>query len=255
MRKSIKIVLLGLALVLVLGAGLLIFGYFKGSALLQKDQQLVEDLQTFKSQDSKAYMEYSVRFNKAGEFERGFKYLNKAVELDPLKHLGYRGWIRLRKLRDYDKALTDFNQLDSLTPNVVDAPWGEDIDFLRGECFFGQGQYLKAIEAFNRGIQNHGEGWVDIQTFVYLGLCEYELGNFKKAILEFERALRQSENTCEAHFGMARTYEKLEQKSKAIESARLAEENIGYRREDNYNEFLNEVYLSEIQEFREQLLK
>ena len=86
-------------------------------------------------------------------------------------------------------------------------------------------------------------------------MSEYELGNYEKAILEFERALKQSANTCEALFGMSKVYEKLGDKSKAIEFARLAEQSIAFKRDDVYNEFLNEVYLSEIQEFRQNLSK
>ncbi|MBG7610769.1 tetratricopeptide repeat protein, partial [Polaribacter sp. BAL334] len=98
--------------------------------------------------NSDAWMERSVSYNKSGDFKQGFEYLNKAVELNPTSHLGYRAWIRLRKIRDYDKALADFDRLDSLTPNFVDAPWGENIDFLRGECYFGIKDYRKAIDLF-----------------------------------------------------------------------------------------------------------
>lgn len=205
--------------------------------------------------NSDAWMERSVAWNKAGDFNQGFKYLNKAVELEPAKHLGYRGWIRLRKMRDYDKALLDFASLDSLTPNVVDAPWGEDIDFLRGECYYGKKDYLKAIESFNRNIKNQKEDWADIHSFVYLGLCEYELGNYEKSISEFQRALRQSENIPESYFGMAKAYLKLGQIEKANENILKAEESISSKRDDYYNEFLNEIYLSEILEFKQTFRK
>tara|TARA_B110000238_G_scaffold186271_1_gene215256 strand:+ start:391 stop:1170 length:780 start_codon:yes stop_codon:yes gene_type:complete len=202
-----------------------------------------------------AWMELSVSYNKAGDFKKGFKYLNKAVDLSPSSHLGYRGWIRLRKIRDYDKALIDFDRLDSLTPKFVDAPWGENIDFLRGECYFGKKNYQKAIESFNLNIKNNKEDWVDIHTFVYLGLCEYELGNYEKAISEFQRALKQSEFTPESYFGIAKAYKKLGEIEKANENLLNAEKNIAYKRNDIYNEFLNEIYLSEILEFKKQLNK
>jgi tetratricopeptide (TPR) repeat protein len=205
--------------------------------------------------NSDAWMERSGSFNKAGDFNKGFEYLDKAVELEPEKHLGYRGWIRLRKMRDYDKALLDFAKLDSLTPNVVDAPWGEDIDFLRGECYYGKMDYQKAIELFNRNIKNQKEDWADIHSFVYLGLCEYELGNYENAISEFQRALKQSKNTPESYFGMAKAYKKLGQIEKAKENLLKTEENIGYKRDDVYNEFLNEIYLSEVLEFKKELNK
>ncbi len=204
---------------------------------------------------SDAYFEKSVAFNKRGEYAKGFELLDKAVKLDPKLHLGYRGWMKLRKLRDYENALRDFNKLDSLTPNFVDSPWGEDIDFLRGECYYGKKNYKKAIELFNRNIKNQKEDWADIHTFVYLGLCEYELGNYKKAISEFKRGLKQSENLCEAHFGIAKSYKELGQMDKAKEFLLKAEENIAYKRDDVYNEFLNEIYLSEILEFKQQLNK
>ncbi|GAB1856196.1 tetratricopeptide repeat protein [Flavobacteriaceae bacterium MHTCC 0001] len=207
----------------------------------------------YDQENSHAWMELSVAFNKAGDFEKGFEYLNKAVELNPASHLGYRGWIRLRKMRDYDKALIDFDRLDSLTPNFIDAPWGEDIDFLRGECYFGKKEYKKAIELFNRNIKNQKEDWADIQSFVYLGLCEYELGNYDKAISDFKRAIKQSEYVPESFYGMAKAYQKIGQFGKAKENILKAENNMNYKRDDVYNEYLNEIYMSQIQEFKQKI--
>ena len=204
---------------------------------------------------SDVYFEQSVAFNKRGEYAKGFELLNKAVELEPESHLGYRGWLKLRKLRAYESALNDFNRLDSLTTNFVDAPWGENIDFLRGECYFGKNNYKKAFENFNLNVENNKEDWVDIHTFVYLGLCEYELGNYEKSISEFERALKQSEFTPESYFGIAKAFEKLGEIEKSKENILNAEKNIAYKRNDMYNEFLNEIYLSEIMEFKQELNK
>jgi tetratricopeptide (TPR) repeat protein len=156
-------------------------------------------------------------------------------------------------MRDYDKALIDFDRLDNLTPDFVDAPWGEDIDFLRGECYFGKKNYEKAIEFFNRNIKNQKEDWADIHSFVYLGICEYELGNYEKSISEFQRALKQSKRIPESYFGIARAYQKLGQIEKARENILKAEENIASKRDDYYNEFLNEIYLSEVLELKQTL--
>ncbi|MDO6489861.1 MULTISPECIES: tetratricopeptide repeat protein [Cellulophaga] len=253
MKKFFKIFgyIVGAILVIAIGFG--IYLYFWNENRIEKSKELSQRIENFESQDSDEYMEYSVHLNKAGDFENGFKYLNKAVELDPKLHLGYRGWIRLRKMRDYYKALEDFDQLDSLTPNFVDAPWGEDIDFLRGECYFGKKEYKKAIDFFNRNIKNQKEDWADIHSFVYLGLCEYQLGNYEKAITEFQRALKQTENVPESYFGMAKAYQKLGQIEKVKENILKAENSIHYKRDDVYNEFLNEIYLSEILEFKQKL--
>jgi tetratricopeptide (TPR) repeat protein len=225
-------------------------GHLQGSLLSQK----MFDVLTYQYPDySDAYFEQSVALNKYGNFAKGFELLDQAVELDPYLHLGYRGYMKLRFLRDFDGALKDFNRLDSLTPNVVDAAWGEDIDFLRGECFYGKKDYQKAIKMFNRNIKNHTEEWVDINSMVYLGLCEYELGNYKKSISEFHRALNQSEYTAEAYFGIAKAHHKLGEVDEAKENIVLAEKNIGYKRDDAYNEYLNEIYLFEILDFKQKL--
>ncbi|QNK78286.1 tetratricopeptide repeat protein [Winogradskyella sp. PAMC22761] len=220
---------------------------------LYLSQSMFEILKFQNPDYSDVYFEQSVAFNKRGEYAKGFELLDKAVELDPKLHLGYRGWMKLRKLRDFDNALSDFNTLDSLTPKFVDAPWGEDIDFLRGECYFGKKNYQKAIELFNRNIKNQKEDWADIHSFVYLGLCEYELGNYEKSISEFQRALKQTDNVPESHFGMAKAYQKLGQNEKAKENILKAENSLHYKRDDVYNEFLNEIYLFEIIEFNQQL--
>lgn len=143
--------------------------------------------------------------------------------------------------------------MDSLTPDFNDAPWGENINFLRGECYFGKKDFKKAIEHFNLNIENQKEDWADVQSFVYLGLCEYELGNYEKSITEFKRALKQYDKTPESYFGMAKSYQKLGLIEMARENILKAEDKIAYKRKDYYNEFLNEIYLSEIIEFKEQL--
>jgi tetratricopeptide (TPR) repeat protein len=255
LKKFFKILGIVFGIILTLALGFSIYLYFWNKERVKTAKDLSQKIENFESNDSDEYMEYSVRLNKSGDFENGFKYLNKAVELNPPSHLGYRGWIRLRKMRDYDKALIDFDRLDSLTPNFVDSPWGEGIDFLRGECYYGKKEYKKAIELFNLNIKNNKEDWVDIHTFVYLGLCEYELGNYEKAISEFKRALNQFEYTPEPYFGMAKAYQKLGEIKKAKENILKAENNIHYKRDNVYNEFLSEIYLSEILEFKQQLNK
>ena len=216
--------------------------------------QTLFDALTWQHPDyAKAYFEQSVALNKRGEYAKGFRLLDRAVELDPKMHLGYRGYMKLRFLRDYDAALADLDRLDSLTPKYTDAPWGEDIDFLRGEAWFGKGNYEKAIEVFNRSLENQGEDWADIQTFVYLGIAEHELGNYERAISEFNKALKQSASTPEAHLGLAQAYQKTGEPAMAREHLLEAKKSINYKREDSYNEYLNEIYPMDIVSLKEEL--
>lgn len=64
---------------------------------------------------SYAWFEKSVPYLKRGLFVEWRKLIDKAVELDPLQHLGYRGWCRYQFLRDYKGAIEDLEKLDQLT--------------------------------------------------------------------------------------------------------------------------------------------
>ena len=207
---------------------------------------LFEILKFQNPDNSDIYFEQSVAYNKYGYHDKGFELLDQVVDLQPKLHIGYRGYMKLRFLRDYDGALADFNRLDSLTPNFNDAPWGENIDFLRGECHYGNKDYQKAIDAFQLNIDNQDPGWADIQSFVYLGMCEYKLGNYEKAVTDLNKALEESDKTPEAYFYLAKVYKAIDSLPQARENIIKAKENMAYKRTDYYNEYLNEIYLSEV---------
>lgn len=261
MKKIFRIIKVILILVFFAFSGFLIYFLFltpkeqrfKAAAGMQglHLSQTMFDVLTLQHPDfAKAYFEQSVAWNKRGEYARGFALLDKAVELDPKMHLGYRGYMKLRFLRFYDDALADFDRLDSLTPNFRDAPWGEDIDFLRGEAYFGKEDYQQAITCFKRSIEQQGEEWADVNSFVYLGLCEAEMGNYEQAKIEFSKALKHYPTTPEAHYGLAEIYHKSGDHKYAKEHLLKAEENLKYKREDPYNEYLNEIHAGNLEELK-----
>jgi len=209
-------------------------------------QSLFEILKVQDPENDKIYFEQSVPFNKRGYYAKGFSLLDRAVELNPKIHLGYRGYMKLRFLRNYDAALKDFNRLDTLTPNFVDAPWGEDIDFLRGEAYFGLGDYEKAINHFKKSIENQGEDWVDNQTYVFLGLSAYKMGKLQEATNYHQKALSQSQYTVESHIALAKIYAEQDKMEIAKTHLKQARKYFNYKRDDVYNEYLNEVYKSDL---------
>ena len=264
MKRVFKIFKLLLAVLFMVYSGIIIFflgfsdkeerydlaAHMQGANL---SQSIFEILKFQDPLNSRIYFEQSVPFNKRGDHERGFELLDKAVEYDSIENLGYRGYMKLRFLRDFEGAIQDFDNLDILTPNVIDTPWGEDIDFVRGESYFGLGDYQRAINHFTRSIENQGEDWVDIQAFVYLGICEFKLDNPEKAIASYKKAIDQSKYVCEAHLGLAEVYYEIGETEKAEEHVLKAEQYFIYKRDDPYNEFLNEIYISDIELLKHKL--
>ncbi len=199
---------------------------------------------------SDAYFEKSVAFNKRGNYEKGFGLLDKAVELDPKSHLGYRGWLKLHKLKDYQGCIEDLTLLDSLTPNHVDAPWGENIHYLLGLSYKGIKNYDLALTEFNKNLKTEKDSsWVNSNLFLYKGIIYNNLEEFDLAIDNFNACLKNNrDNSAEAYFHKGLSYSKIG----LLDSARICFRKSklifekGYKNKNVYNEIQDELYLKDI---------
>jgi tetratricopeptide (TPR) repeat protein len=153
---------------------------------------------------ARALLQTALPHLQKGEFAIGFKYLNKAVELEPLEYLGYRGCAKLYYLHDSDGALKDLVELDSMTPNFTDAPWGRDIYYTMGIAEKRRGNLGEALRLFDHSIANttkqKGEDWVDVKVFLYRGIVKLELENFSGAIADFEKGIFYFDKFMEAYY-------------------------------------------------------
>ena len=200
----------------------------------------------------KGYMQKSVAFNKKGQYLEGFRLLNKAVEISPIENLGYRGFVKLYMLHDYNGAIEDFLRLDLLTPEVTDAPWGEDIYHVIGLSYQQLGELDSAQKYFNKSILEKtkliGEEWIDVKTFLYFGIVEYELRNYKEAIILFDKAINYSQTFSEAYYYRGLTYQKLNNSIKSCDDLDSSYSYFtkGYYISNPYYEMPNQIYLSDI---------
>lgn len=199
---------------------------------------------------SDAYFEKSVAFNKRGEYVEGFELLNKAVELNPELHLGYRGWLKLHKLKDYQGCIDDLTLLDSLTPNHVDAPWGENVHYLLGLSYKGIRNYDLALTEFNKNLKTEKDSsWVNPNLFLYTGIIYNNLENFDQAIKNFNACLKNNRGySPEAYFHKGISYSKLgiiDSAKSCFQQSKLLFE-MGYKNDDVYNEVQDELYLKDI---------
>ena len=199
---------------------------------------------------SEAYFEWSVAYNKRGDYEKGFELLDKAVELDPKLHLGYRGWLKFHKIKDYQGSINDLKRLDSLTPNFIDTPWGENIHYILGLSFKGLKKYTLALKEFDENLKTEKDSsWVDPNLFLYKGIIYIDIGDFDKAIKNFDACLNNNNNNSpEAYFHKGIVFKQLNKMDSAKICFKKSEElfNKGYKLNDVYNEVQDELYLSDI---------
>ena len=200
-----------------------------------------------------AWFEKSTWSIKKGDYINYFKYMNKAVELSPKVHIGWRGVVRLYYLRDYRGAINDFNTLIDYYPNHKDlSARGEPVLFLLGKTYWQMEEYQTAINYFDRyineEIETSGEDWVDVNTFLYKGICLYRLGKYEKALEAFEKGIRFNKRFPEAYFHAGKTLLELGKNLQACDYFLKAKQYAkkGYIRQDNYREVFGQLFYKDI---------
>jgi tetratricopeptide (TPR) repeat protein len=208
-----------------------------------------------------AVYELSVAYLKRGMPHKWKPQYDKAVLLDSVNRVPWRGYLYLWFYRDYKKAIADFDASDILTPNFVDRPQAQSVDYWRGIAYLGLKDYENSIAYFDKYIQleteDAGEDWVELTAFLYRGIAHYEDDNYEKALGNFELLLKYSEN----QYADGKYYKALIYKSQGkIKEAKLLTDsaiedfNNGYYNNRGYVEALREIYLEDLELLRNELI-
>ena len=152
-----------------------------------------------------AVRELSVAMLKRGLIDEWKPSFDKAVACNPKIWTPWRGYLYLQFYRDYDKAIADFNASDSLTPNFIDAPQGQSVDYWRGIAYLGKKNYESSIAYFSNYIetttQETGEDWAEPTAFLYKAIAYYESGDMANSELAIDKFLFYNKNkTAEGHY-------------------------------------------------------
>ena len=193
-RKTCRIVFIGVQLVVICSTlPFFIYNYFTGSYAYRfryaelrqgtlKSDFIFSILGSQFPNNANVLHERSVAFNKRGIYTRGFQLLDSAVSIDPISHLGYRGYIKLYMLRDYTGALQDFVKLDPLTKNHVDYPMSENIHFLMAISYDKIGNFDAALKNFDIARTSSLEGFIDYKINLYEAIVLFQNHRFADAI-------------------------------------------------------------------------
>lgn len=200
-----------------------------------------------------AWFEKAAWSIKTGDYINYMKYINKAIEISNDRNLGYRGSIKLRFLRDYEGAIKDLNQLLSMYPNQRGiAAWGTPVLIHLGKAYWQMEEYQTAIDYFDRYIREeteaYGEDWVDVNAFVYKGICLKKLGKYTKALEAFEKGIKYGGKFPDAYFHAGRTLIKLKKNRQACDyflKAKQYAEN-GHIKRDTYREVFGQLFYDDI---------
>ena len=180
---------------------------------------------------------------KNGDFPRWISLINNAVEHNPERYLGYRGFCKTIFMKDYDNAILDFEALQKLKPNVPIFEMDHTIDFFKSICHLELGNTEQARIFMEKSVQwqldNKGMDWTHYVDLFYLGVIYYDLNNLEKADYYINASLKKYELFPDANYYKALILNKLNKKTQAliyldkIETAKAK----GYRMNED-----NEIY-------------
>ena len=104
--------------------------------------------------------------------------------LDPGARRDYEAALSLVSGKQYDAAL---EALAAFLVRYPDHPYADNALFWRGECYFAQGEYLKASEQFEGVVTRYPAGNKAPDALLKLGISRQKLGDPVKAREYFDR--------------------------------------------------------------------
>ena len=268
MEKSPKLFLSILFLLLIISCRdkeedpLAILEYGKNYQGSSRSLNALKKVTELDSTNSEAYRELSIPYLKRGMPHLWKTHMDKSIELNAQEWQGYRGYNYLWFYRDYKNAIADFNALDTITPNFIDAPQGHSVDYWRGIAYLGLKDYKNSIRYFDKYIEKEtkdtGEDWVEVTAFLYEGIAHYENKNDPLALLSFDKLLKYTNNNyADGNYYKALILEKQGNTAEALNLVNLAITNYkeGYYNYRAYVEALRQIYIEDLLLLKKRLTK
>jgi len=187
--------------------------------------------------------------------------MDQAVACDSTRWIGWRGYLYLYFYRDYQKAIADFDAIDRLTPNHIDAPQGHSVDYWRGHAYLGAKNYEKSIYYYQKHIaqvtKEFGEDWVEPEAFLNLAIAHYE----NKALDSMPYYLDKALHYYQDKSADTKYYYALYNKGKGDILKALSHLKSGindfyagyFKRRPNYNEEIRQIYVEQLIELERSL--
>jgi len=197
-----------------------------------------------------SHMEKAVPYLKRGDFISWKKMIDRSVELDPLEHLGYRGWCRLQFLRDYEGAIADIERLDEINPHDIGYSQNGDyhLTIALALCYKEIGQKEKALKIIEGKLiqENYSAGLYD---YYHLGVLQFEMGEYEEALKSFEKQIFENDYMGETYYFMAKTFKELGNEKAYSDNLNKAKSyyTAGKYRIDTYTEPIDKIYLMDIE--------
>jgi len=195
--------------------------------------------------DAQLWREKATSHFKAGQYEPALKYINKAVELDTLAYLGYRGFMKCVFMKDYANAIIDLKAIYKKRP--IDQTMDHSYPFWIGISYLKLNKLDSADYYVGLSVNNallKGKEAVHYVDWFYWGLTKFKQKKYKEALSYFENAMAQNSHFPDVEYYKAMVLLQLNQKEDAKALLIQAKANIanGYRMNEDNESYANYPY-------------
>lgn len=192
--------------------------------------------------DAQLWREVATSYFKSGMYSQAMKYIDRAVELDPKRWLGYRAFMKCVFMKDYAHAITDFKTAIALKHSIYEMDhtfyFYMGISYLKTSRLDSANYYMQLSVETQKPQDKKNVHYVD---WHYWGLICLHQKNDSQALQYFDNALEQFSNFPDALYYKATLL--LHEKKKADATALLqaAEKALlsGYHLNED-----NEIYVN-----------
>jgi tetratricopeptide (TPR) repeat protein len=141
--------------------------------------------------------------------KKAIEYLNEAIRLEPdyATEAYHNRGVAYADLKDYSRAIQDYDQALRLKPDFADAYTG------RGIAYNKLGQHQRAIEDFDQALRLKPD---DALAYHNRGDAYLDLKNYSRAIQDYSRAIRLKPDDASAFYNRGVAYAELRDYSRAI---------------------------------------
>ena len=230
-----------LAQSLLNGVGL----HYQGSPACQ---MILREAQSLNPTNADVYREFGAPLVKRGFGKELHEVYASAVKYDPVGWQGWRGYLYLYFYRDYERAIQDFNATDTLTPDFVDNPQSQSVDYMRGICYLRLGKFDKALAFFDKHIahetQQAGIDYLDGKAFLFKAIAHWEKGELEEMKKTLELGRSVDNINADLLFWLAKYYRQVGDESQAKTFMDHAQKQflVGYHNKRPYVEEFYQLY-------------
>lgn len=172
----------------------------------QARQQYLDSILAIKPDSAFFWQQKAMPLYKARKYDVGKPFLAKAVEHDTKSYLDYSAFMKCIFSKEYDESIAEFMEAKEKFGDsyVMDHTY----NFYIGLDYLQLNEFEKAKEFLEKSKQQQFSDFPDdppheachYLDWFYLGIADFELGNYQKAVSNFDMSLKVYTNFADAMY-------------------------------------------------------